>query len=767
MDIATLSTYATLFATAGYTVVLLVQFFRHSELKVQLRWFLGFLAISALWNLILFLYLTDGVLPNLFFLMMLAGNLVLGITTSYYVDWSNRRRWLAAGSIAILALVLLNMFQPQTSWPGLENLVIQPSWGGLLGIGLWLFIALTLIGRTWLSYRATRLPGHANRLLHWAFSLLVTFIGEAFIMVDDPLLLLTGQAVRFAGVVGLSRALSSHRLFDIQARFRRLVVYAIIVAATFLPAGLLLWGLFRLARGLNISSFPTTALFLAIVTAGFLLYQPYLRLVHYLVNRLFKGRKLETAQIVRRYSQAISRTLDVEQLAHVIIEIINGQLDIRRGALMLVSYTNHMYTIEPIPALGSLSHQKMTYSTGLSLLRLLAREHKPLLQYDVDFSPDFAAFSTDEREWLAEQGMEIYVPIVSGEMTAGLIALGPKHSGRAYQPDELELVQMLADQTVVALQNARLYSELNEQNEQISKLNKDLLRQNERLEILDQVKADFITIASHELRTPLTQVKGYADILQDMNEEQDLTREQIREIMSAINRATVRLEKLISAMLDASQLEISGMALSFIPSKMDTVVQMAADPLLLAMQERNLKFEIDDLAKLPPLHSDFKRLVQAFSNLIGNAVKYTPDFGTISITALPVPSKDDAADYVEVIIADTGIGIDPEYHELIFEKFFRIGDPELHSTGSTKFKGGGPGLGLHIAKGVIEAHGGRIWVESYGYDETLLPGSQFHIILPVVPPAAQQSLPAAEDILTPTETNGQTDWSARVVSLDV
>ncbi|KAA3661937.1 MAG: sensor histidine kinase, partial [Chloroflexi bacterium] len=79
----------------------------------------------------------------------------------------------------------------------------------------------------------------------------------------------------------------------------------------------------------------------------------------------------------------------------------------------------------------------------------------------------------------------------------------------------------------------------------------------------------------------------------------------------------------------------------------------------------------------------------------------------------------------------------PKFHDLIFEKFFRIGDPQLHSTGSTKFKGAGPGLGLPIAKGVIEAHGGRIWVESDGEDEDRLPGSRFHVILPLRPRVAE------------------------------
>ena len=149
-----------------------------------------------------------------------------------------------------------------------------------------------------------------------------------------------------------------------------------------------------------------------------------------------------------------------------------------------------------------------------------------------------------------------------------------------------------------------------------------------------------------------------------------------------------------------------------------------------AVEQRHLQLELHDVGQLPPIDADFERLVQAFHNVIGNAVKYTPDHGTITVSASLPQGADGGQEFIEVVVSDSGIGIDPQYHDLIFEKFFRIGSPELHSTGSTKFKGAGPGLGLHIARGVIEAHGGHIWVESEGEDEERLPGSRFHVILP-------------------------------------
>jgi len=117
--------------------------------------------------------------------------------------------------------------------------------------------------------------------------------------------------------------------------------------------------------------------------------------------------------------------------------------------------------------------------------------------------------------------------------------------------------------------------------------------------------------------------------------------------------------------------------------------------------------------------------------VIGNAIKYTPDEGRIDIAGQLLPAQETSSvDFVKITVTDTGIGIDPEHHERIFDKFYQVGDISHHSSGKTKFKGGGPGLGLAITKGVIEAHGGKIWVESKGYDEERCPGSTFHILLP-------------------------------------
>jgi signal transduction histidine kinase len=153
-----------------------------------------------------------------------------------------------------------------------------------------------------------------------------------------------------------------------------------------------------------------------------------------------------------------------------------------------------------------------------------------------------------------------------------------------------------------------------------------------------------------------------------------------------------------------------------------------------ALKERQLTLTIDDMTGVPLVSADPEMLYKVFYHLIVNAIKYTPDGGSITVSGQVIEScegVEPSQDCVEVLVSDTGIGIDPAHHELIFEKFYQTGEVAVHSSGRTKFKGGGPGLGLAIARGIVLAHGGKIWVESEGHDEVNCPGSRFYVWLPL------------------------------------
>lgn len=143
------------------------------------------------------------------------------------------------------------------------------------------------------------------------------------------------------------------------------------------------------------------------------------------------------------------------------------------------------------------------------------------------------------------------------------------------------------------------------------------------------------------------------------------------------------------------------------------------------LETRDVDLDIKDLSKLPIIRGDAAQLKIAFENVVGNGIKYTPDNGRVTVSGRAL------SDAIVITIEDTGIGIPIEEQRRIFDQFHILGSIQNHSTSKSNFKGGGLGLGLPIAKGIIDAHQGRIWVESDKRDTDEPPGSIFHILLPI------------------------------------
>ncbi|MCJ7702265.1 MAG: HAMP domain-containing histidine kinase [Anaerolineales bacterium] len=246
------------------------------------------------------------------------------------------------------------------------------------------------------------------------------------------------------------------------------------------------------------------------------------------------------------------------------------------------------------------------------------------------------------------------------------------------------------------------------------------------LENLDKSKSDFIAVAAHELKTPLTLIEGYTSMLKEQYSAYDHESNSFI-YLKGMDNGIHRLNEIVNDMIDVSMIDNDMLKLNFQPVWIKQLFGIAEHELARYVNERSQILEIiyfdgcEDMT-----YGDPERLYQAVRNILTNAIKYTPDGGKISVNGRKLPG------FIEIIIADTGIGIDEAYHEQIFEKFGSLGNVKLHSSGKTKFKGGGPGLGLSITKGLIEAHGGAIWIESEGYNEVECPGTTFHVLLPIV-----------------------------------
>ena len=242
---------------------------------------------------------------------------------------------------------------------------------------------------------------------------------------------------------------------------------------------------------------------------------------------------------------------------------------------------------------------------------------------------------------------------------------------------------------------------------------------------LDRSKSDFISVAAHELKTPLTLIEGYSSMLGDMVSN-SASGQDVSVLLTGIHTGIQRLGEMINDMIDISMIDNNILALNFQPTWINRLLKGLSDELRPGLTERRQELIIHDFDGADQMvFADPERLEQAFRNLLTNAIKYTPDHGRITVDGRLLSG------FLEVIVEDTGIGIAQEDQVRIFEKFSSLGDVSLHSSSKVKFKGGGPGLGLPITRGILEAHGGSLWVESDGYDEADLPGSIFHVLLPI------------------------------------
>ncbi|HXQ38426.1 MAG TPA: HAMP domain-containing sensor histidine kinase, partial [Anaerolineales bacterium] len=244
----------------------------------------------------------------------------------------------------------------------------------------------------------------------------------------------------------------------------------------------------------------------------------------------------------------------------------------------------------------------------------------------------------------------------------------------------------------------------------VAHISSEMEKVQQRMERVDKSKSAFISVAAHELKTPITLIEGYASMMDDL--ARDKKNGNLEGLLAGMNTGIERLRTIVDDMIDVSLIDNQLLTLNFQPIQISHTISAIQIEVANILANRKLTMHILEFdGSKQWIYADSTRLMQAIQNVINNAIKYTPDGGKITIDGRKLPG------FIEVIVADTGIGISAENQAMIFEKFGQLGRVELHSSGKTKFKGGGPGLGLPIARGILEAHGGSIWVESDGHDE--------------------------------------------------
>lgn len=307
----------------------------------------------------------------------------------------------------------------------------------------------------------------------------------------------------------------------------------------------------------------------------------------------------------------------------------------------------------------------------------------------------------------------MFAPISLGDNFFGCVEIFKEAS---FSPDDATCFQTIAQQVSLPLKSATLYQEIIEANTKLAKLEK--------------LKSEFISIVSHELRTPLTSIKNSLDIL--MSGRCGEITQSADKFLSMAMRNVQRLSGIINDLLDLSKIEAGKMDFHFVPTNINTVIEYVKSTLSEVAKTKGLTIITDQDNSIPDTIADPQRLEQVLANLVSNAIKFTPENKTITISSKLVNSKNihindyfkdtinlSEGDYVLVSVKDEGIGIAEKDLLHAFDKFAQI-------ENSLSRKAGGTGLGLPIAKQLLDAHKGAIWCDS-----ELNKGSEFYFVIPV------------------------------------
>jgi signal transduction histidine kinase len=320
----------------------------------------------------------------------------------------------------------------------------------------------------------------------------------------------------------------------------------------------------------------------------------------------------------------------------------------------------------------------------------LGQTHRPLTQYDIDMMSQFQATAAAEREWLAGLGLEVYVPIYAHENWIGLLGLGAKMSGNRYFDDDLLLLSTLADQTAVALENARLVADL-------KRLNRELEAANRRLQEADQLKSDFISAVTHEMRTPFANVDFALQLLQQEGTA-NLTASQEEEL-AKVKRGVARAREMVNDLVSFAAFLSKQGELQLSCFDLRQKMGEAVRPLQPLAENKEITVRVNGGGAPLPVRADPERLTDAIHHLVHNAIKFTDEGGAIHIRAW----QEVGAVHFEV--QDDGRGVPPEKLEELWEGFAQMANPVQRGVE-------GVGLGLPLVKYIVNAHRGDVYAHS-------------------------------------------------------
>lgn len=518
-----------------------------------------------------------------------------------------------------------------------------------------------------------------------------------------------------------------HQLFDIRLVVARSVAYLLSLAtlgAAFTGLTVTVTNLFFSGNHLNNASIRSVYTVLAIGLA--LLFPPLKRFFDKVTNRVFFRDSYDTQAFLDDFNKLLVATYELAPLLKKSAKVIEDNLKPTYTVFGLKETES-----APQRILGTAGHPPFT-NEDIAFVR----SQTPKMKRKLIVTDLLEEKYGDLQRVLQANNIAVIARLASSttEEGIGYLVLGPKKSGNLYSSQDLKVIEIVANELVIAIQNALRFEEIENFNRTLQAKVDDATRKlratNEKLKQLDETKDDFISMASHQLRTPLTSVKGYISMVLE-GDAGKLTETQ-RKLLEQSFFSSQRMVYLIADLLNVSRLKTGKFIIEPAPVNLAEMVEQEMEQLKETAAAKGLTLTYDKPKEFPALMLDETKTRQVIMNFADNAIYYTPAGGHIRVELMETPAS------VELRVVDDGIGVPKHEQHHLFTKFYRAGN-------ARKARPDGTGLGLFMAKKVVAAQGGAIIFES-----TEGKGSTFGFVFskaklaPGTPQAEPSQVPAAK-----------------------
>lgn len=542
------------------------------------------------------------------------------------------------------------------------------------------------------------------------------------------------NATIFVSVLMVAYAILRYRFMDIRIVVRKTVIY--FVSATFVYGTfyLIVWLYNNFFGSVYTNAAYLSGLIIAPLFVGIFVW--FNTRIRSFANKYLFSSLYSQQETMAKLTDELTNSIDLSKIVDSIVDSIKNAMQLDRAGILLIDQQEGVIKYKIAKVIGFNENNGISLVQDNFLTQHLEKTQKPLVRDELQLISRDSNNASNKQNFdqLAENMKHIEaslcLPMIISNKLIGIIVLGSKISGDAYTSDDLNLLGTLSKQAAIAVDNARLYKEvqdfsktlqqrvdeqtkeIKEQKDEVEKAFELEKHANEELKHLDENKTDFMLITQHHLRTPLSVNAGFIDLM--LNGTFGKIPVKQKSVILRLRESTQKEIDVVNELLDVSSYQIGKDVMHFHPIDFEALMEETLKDLTAEAQAKGIYLKYDKQEELPKIPADRMKLKLVLTNVIDNCIKYTGKGGV----TVNMEVKNDK---FLISVTDTGIGLSDEVRQNLFKQSFHRGEQ------AKKLFAVGKGLGLYLSGKVIESHHGRIWAESLGDGK----GSGFYIEIPV------------------------------------